>query len=253
MIQALIIEDEAPAAGRLRHLLGELAPDVAVLDVLDSVASSLGWFATHAAPDLLLLDIQLADGLSFDIFREMRPDSYVIFTTAYDEYAIRAFELNSVDYLLKPIDKEGLEGALDKFRRRQSRENAPDVQALLEALGPDRRKKHKERFLIQVGPAIRSVESSQCAFFYSLEKETFLCSFEDRHYPLEDSLDRLEEMLDPGQFFRINRQYIVSYKAIDRIRVLSRSRITVELRPATREPLKVSSSRAHNFRSWLDR
>lgn len=252
MIDTLIIEDEKPAASRLKKLLEEVDPEIRILQILESVSSTVRWFTENPPPHLLMLDIQLADGLSFDVFKQVKIDSFVIFTTAFDEYAIKAFELNSVDYLLKPIDKERLKKAIEKYRRLSHSHRPVDIQALMEVMDRSR-KKYKERFAVNVGTRIKSIETGQIAYFYSLEKNTFLCTMEDRHYPVDFALDKLEELLDPDLFFRISRQYTVNYYAIDRINILSRSRVALHINPSTREPLLVSTARTHQFRLWLDR
>ena len=252
MIDTLIIEDEKPAASRLKKLLEEVDPDLRVLQILESVSSTVRWFRENPPPHLLMLDIQLADGLSFDVFKQVKIDSFVIFTTAYDEYAIKAFELNSIDYLLKPVDKAKLQHALDKFKKISPAPQPMDIQSIMEAMDHTR-KRYKERFVVNVGTRIKSIETDHIAYFYSLEKSTFLCTNENRHYPVDFALDKLEEVLDPSRFFRISRQYVVNYGAIDRINILSKSRVAIHTQPATDEPLLVSTARTHLFRLWLDR
>lgn len=252
MTEILIIEDEGPAASRLKKMLEEMDPQVKVLAILESVSSAVRWFRVNAHPDLLMLDIQLADGLSFEIFKQVRIDSFVIFTTAYDEYSIKAFELNSIDYLLKPVDQEKLARALEKFHRLHQQTSSLDIQALMAAMDQTR-KTYKERFAVNVGTRIKSIEIRQIAYIYSMEKSTFLCTVEGRHYPIDFSLDKLEQMLDPQLFFRISRQYTLQYDAIDRIQILSKSRVAIHTKPATRDPLLVSTARTHQFRMWLDR
>jgi len=252
MIGTLIIEDEAPAAKRLEKLLKELEPSITILKTIESVSSAIKWFEQHPQPDLLMLDIQLADGLSFDIFKQVRIDSFVIFTTAYDEYAIKAFELNSIDYLLKPINKEKLRKSIEKLIKLQGKTNSIDIQAVIAAMDRER-KQYKQRFSVNVGTKIKSIETANIAYFHSLDKNTFLCTKEKRHYPIDFALDRLEELIDPQYFFRINRQYTINYHAIEKINVLSRSRIAILTVPPTEEPLLVSTARTHEFRLWLDR
>ena len=252
MIGTLIIEDEAPAAKRLEKLLREVEPSITILATIESVSSAIKWFEQHSQPELLMLDIQLADGLSFDIFKQVRIDSFVIFTTAYDEYAIKAFELNSIDYLLKPVDKRKLEQAIGKFRKLRDHKNSIDIQTVLAAMDRGRRK-YKERFAVNVGTRIKSIETSKIAYFYTLDKSTFLCTVEDRHYPVDYALDKLEELLDPQDYFRINRQCTVNYYAIEKINILSKSRVSIHTDPAAKEPLLVSTARTHQFRLWLDR
>ncbi len=252
MIGTLIIEDEAPAAKRLEKLLKEVEPSITILKTIESVSSAIKWFKQHPQPDLLMLDIQLADGLSFDIFKQVRIDSFVIFTTAYDEYAIKAFELNSIDYLLKPINRDKLRKSIEKFRRLHGEKTSIDIQAVIAAM--DRgRKQYKQRFSVNVGTKIKSIETANIAYFYSMDKNTFLCTKEKRHYPIDFALDKLEELMDPQHFFRINRQYTLNYHAIEKINVLSRSRIAIHTVPPTEEPLLVSTARTHEFRLWLDR
>ncbi|MGW8315687.1 MAG: LytR/AlgR family response regulator transcription factor [Bacteroidales bacterium] len=252
MTEILIIEDEGPAASRLKKMLEEVSPGVRVLGILESISSAVRWFREHAQPDLLLLDIQLADGLSFEIFSQVRVDSFVIFTTAYDEYAIKAFELNSIDYLLKPVDKEKLARSLEKYHRLHHEPVSLDIPALMAAMDHTK-KSYKERFAVSLGSRIKSIEVTQIAYFYSMEKSTFLCTGEGRHYPIDFSLDKLEEILDPRLFFRISRQYTLQYYAIERIQVLSKSRVAIHIIPPTEKPLLVSTARTHQFRLWLDR
>ena len=253
MIKILIIEDEEPAAARLEKLLTGLDPGITILEKLDSIESSVRWLRDNPQPDLIMLDIQLADGLSFEIFRQVDVESFVIFTTAYDEYAIRAFELNSIDYLLKPVDREKLNTSIQKFRK-LSASPAPQVNIneLLESLNV-RAKTYKKRFAVNIGAKIVSIETGQVAYFYSLEKSTFICTRDNHHYPVDFSLEAIEALVDPDQFFRINRQYMIRFSAIEKIHILSKSRIKVESNPPCEETLLVSTAKAHDFRLWLDR
>jgi DNA-binding LytR/AlgR family response regulator len=252
MIRTLIIEDEMPAAERLEKMLKSVEPSLEVLDILDSVEGSVNWFSENDPPDLLMLDIQLADGLSFDIFKKTSIDCFVIFTTAYDEYAIKAFELNSVDYLLKPVDREKLARSIEKFKKLRDSSAQLNIQDLIETI-ESRSGKYKKRFAVSVGNKIISVETQKVAYFYSMEKSTFLCTADDHHYPLDFSLDHLELILDPDNFFRINRQNIINYANILKVHVLSKSRIKIETEPACRDNLLVSTAKTHKFRLWLDR
>ncbi len=252
MINALIIEDEAPAADRLKKLMMEVDPFIRILDIVDSVSAAKRWLREHPQPDLMMVDIQLADGLSFEIFQEISIESFVIFTTAYDKYAIRAFELNSIDYLLKPVDQAKLANAIHKLRKIRGQRSGIDIQSIISAMD-HQSKRFKERFAIPVGNSIRSIKTSDIAFFYLREKCVFLCTDEGRHFPLEQSLDKLEDLLDPDRFFRISRQYMISYHAIKKIHILSKSRVSLETIPALDEALLVSTARTHLFRKWLDR
>ena len=252
MIRTLIIEDEQPAASRLEKLLKEVEPGVRVVDVIDSIESAVKWFETNDPPDLLMLDIQLADGLSFEIFKRVRINSFVIFTTAYDEYAIRAFELNSIDYLLKPVDRNRLQKSLEKYHQLSGHSQQLNMETLLEAI-EGRKSMYKKRFAVNIGSKIISVETRLVAYFYSLEKSTYLCTFDNRHYPLDFSLEHLEQLLDPDMFFRINRKVIIQFTSIEKIHILSRSRVKLEVRPPPAEDMLVSTARTHAFRVWLDR
>ena len=252
MIKTLIIEDEEPAARRLGKMLTGIEPSIEILDTIDSVEATVKWLEANESPDLIMLDIQLADGLSFEIFRQTSVDSFVIFTTAYDEYAIKAFELNSIDYLLKPVDRSKLEQSIRKYKKMTENSRGIDIQALMETL-EGRKSSYKKRFAVNIGSRIVSVETSSVAWFYTLEKSSYLCTDDNRHYPLEFSLEHLEELLDPDQFFRVNRQYLVRYSAIQHIHILSKSRIKLELQPPPKDDLLVATARAHEFRLWLDR
>jgi len=252
MIRTLIVEDEEPAAARLEKLLKEVKPGIQLLDIIDSVEAAVKWFEKNDPPELLMLDIQLADGLSFDIFKQIKVDSFVIFTTAFDEYAIRAFELNSIDYLLKPVDPDKLRNSIRKYRELAGRNHQVNIESLMETL-EHRKSSFKKRFAVNVGSKIISVETRSVAYFYSMEKSTFLCTNGNHHYPLDFSLEHLEQLLDPELFFRINRQVIIQYNSIEKIHILSRSRVKVETNPPAHEDLLVSTARTHPFRLWLDR
>jgi DNA-binding LytR/AlgR family response regulator len=249
---ALIIEDEGPAAERLVKLLKTLAPDIEILGSIDTVEGAIKWFGEHPAPDLVLLDIQLGDGLSFDIFRKTKVESYVIFTTAYDEYAIKAFELNSIDYLLKPVDEKRLSASLQKFRKLNSAANNLNIEKLIEGI-ESRKDNFKKRFVVSIANKIKVIDTHDVACFYSREKNTFLCTKDNKHYPLEFSLDHLVTLVNPDNFFRINRQYLVNFNSITKIDILSKSRIRIEIDPSADEEILVSSSKTSDFRTWLDR
>ncbi len=252
MIKALIIEDEEPASVRLKNLLANVAPDIEVLNCLDSIESSVEWLKSNLAPDLIMLDIQLADGLSFDIFKQVDIYSFIIFTTAYDEYAIKAFELNSIDYLLKPIDKLKLERSIAKFRKLSKPAPQLNINELISAI-ESKKSNYKKRFLINIGSKIKSVETINIAYFYVLEKCTFLKTIQGKNYPIDFSLDKLELLINPDLFFRINRQNIINYNVIEKISVFSKSRIKIETIPQNEHELMVSANKSHSFRMWLDR
>lgn len=252
MIKALIIEDEEPAALRLRSLIKSLTSDIEILGNIDTVVSAVKWLESHSPPDLIFLDIQLGDGLSFDIFKKVKVDSYIIFTTAFDEYAIKAFELNSIDYLLKPVDETKLLNSLVKVRKFLTASQITNIGKLLETL-ENRKSNFRKRFLVNISNKIKVIETGEISFFYSNEKNTFLCTTDNRHYPIDFSLDHIEEIINPEIFFRINRQYIVQFRCISKINILSKSRIKIETIPVAPDEMLVSSTRTPEFRVWLDK
>lgn len=207
--------------------------------------------ATKPLPDLIMLDIQLGDGLSFDIFKKVRPDCFIIFTTAYDAYAIKAFELNSIDYLLKPVDEEKLKAGLEKFHRLRNNQLSINFEKIL-AMIDGHKKEYKKRFVVSIANKMKMVDTNHVAYFYSMEKSTFLSTIDNLHFPLDFSLDHLETILDP-KVFRINRQYILHDTAIERIHILSKSRIQIQTNPPIADGLLVSSARTAEFRKWLDK
>ena len=248
MIQSVIIEDEKPAARRLQRMLEQL--DVQVLTVLHSVEDAISWFSKQPAPDLIFLDIQLSDGLSFGIFEAVEVSSPIIFTTAYDEYALQAFKLNSIDYLLKPIDDEELEAAVLKFRNRKGPEpELPDLHILKSLLNLP--KEYKKRFTIPVGQHLKLIPVEEACCFYSENKGTYLYTCEGRNYLLEGSLEKLEPELDPALFFRVNRKFIIQMKSISDIVSYSNQRLEVKLNNFQGEQIIVSRERVKEFKEWL--
>jgi DNA-binding LytR/AlgR family response regulator len=249
-LNIVIIEDEKLAAANLEKIIKKLEPDANVLAILNSVKQAIAWLSQHKA-DLIFMDIELGDGQSFEIFREVKIDAPVIFATAYDQYAIKAFKANGIDYLLKPIDESELQSALNKYR---SLVHNPDYTFLKDFLSTVHQKKeYKQRFMIQAGSRIRSVPVEDIAYFYFLEKSTFICTSDNHHFPSEYSLDKLEEMVNPDQFYRINRKMIVSIKSINKIYSLSKSRIKLELTPSFEEEVLVSFNKTPDFREWLNK
>lgn len=248
-----IVEDERLAADRLADLLREIDPGITIAARLESVAAAVAWLRTNR-PEILFLDIQLADGLSFAIFDQVAVDAPVVFTTAYDQYALRAFRVNSIDYLLKPVRAEDLREALAKFRgmARALRPGIPDMEELLRTMrAPE--PQFKRRFLIQFGEKLRTVRIEEVAFFHALAKSVFLTTTTRQCYPVEFTLDGLAEVLDPARFFRINRKMIVGYDAIRGMVPFSRSRIKLTLEPPEPKDIEalVSVERAAAFRAWL--
>ncbi len=251
MLNILIIEDETLAADRLEKKLKQTEPDCRILAKIGSVKESIKWLMQNSA-DLIFLDIQLSDGLSFSIFDRVQVDTPVIFTTAYDQYAIRAFNLNSVSYLLKPIRNQDLEESLRKFKAMKSAFNI-DFETLL-ANYRGEKAEYKKRFLIRIGDKLKKVETTDIAFFYALEKNVFLKNFDGQSLPVDHSLDNLENLLDPDKFFRINRRYIVNLESVLNMIAWSRSRIKLELKPEPDDNMDtvVSIDRSADFKKWMN-
>ena len=249
MIQALIIEDEKPSARRLQRMLEK--EELEVLGQLHSVEEALEWFQKYPHPELIFLDIQLSDGLSFEIFEKLEINSAIIFTTAYDEYALKAFKLNSVDYLMKPIDEEELQAALEKYgRTRRSKRVAFDISNIRAFLNGTT-KEYKKRFTIQVGQHLKLISSEEISCFYSENKGTYLYSNLNRSYLMDASLEKLEPELDPKDFFRVNRQFIVRLGNIADIVTYSSQRLEVRLQDYQDQQIVVSRERVKAFKEWL--
>lgn len=253
-MKALLIEDEHLTAQRIRTLLLKIDPSIVVLEVLDSVKSAVQWFNKHVAPDLVFMDIQLADGLSFDIFEQVAIDYPIIFITAYQEYAIKAFKVNSVDYLLKPISEEDLRSAIHKYQQHFSqRESLPKIdQQMLASIKQMIHKSYKTRFMIRVGDRVKSVEVEEILYFYSLDKGTYLFTSDKRNYVIDYTLDSLVDLLDPARFQRINRRYIITHGSISEIFTLSGSKLKVNLLHNEDDQIYISRERVASFKAWLD-
>lgn len=253
----LLIEDEAPAARRLAKLLAEAEPEATVLPVLDSIAGAVRWFESQPPPDLLFCDIQLSDGLSFEIFQQTDVRCPVVFTTAYDEYALRAFRVNSIDYLLKPIDSEKLAESLAKYRRLRASFGAPGesgLQPVLEKLLTTLRRAepaHRDRFLVAFRDRLLSVNVGEIAYFFSEQKTTRLVTHGGKIYPLDLTLEEVEADLDPRRFFRLNRQVLACPAAIAAVFTHFNGKLKLDLTPSYGDDLFVSRERAGEFKRWL--
>jgi len=251
MYKVLIIEDEKPAAEWLRQLIVKFDSQISILNVIDSVSGAVEWFQKNQAPDLVFMDIQLADGLSFAIFERVKVPCPVIFTTAYEEYAIKAFKVNSVDYLLKPIAYNELEAAFQKFGAKQ--QAVPEVTIeILNKVKDMLQKQYKTRFVIKVGEHLKSIPVEDILFFYSLDKATFLCTTDFKTYLVDYSLDRISEMVEERRFFRINRKYILNNQSIADIVFYSNSRLKIKLKKPDEESIIVSRDKVAAFKEWLD-
>lgn len=251
-MKVLIIEDEEPAAKRLQKMLKEIEPGIDVVAQIVSVSSAVKWFAGNGSPDLIFSDIQLSDGLSFEIFKTVDISCPIIFTTAYDQYAIEAFKVNSIDYLLKPIKKEELEQAVTKFKKiAGATAPAPiDINKLLQSLnttGTD----YKKRFVVRYGEHIKTIDIDEVVYFYTEDKVTFLCTKDVRRFVVDYNLDTLDAVLDPKTFFRINRQYIISIHSIAEMFAYTKSRVLIKLNPPAKHETIVSTERSADFKQWL--
>ncbi len=251
-MKAVIIEDEKLAAERLEELINEIDSSIEISAKLVSVEQSIKWLRQNK-PDLIFLDIQLEDGISFSIFNKVEIDIPIIFTTAYDQYAIKAFKLNSIDYLLKPIKKEDLRESLSKFKNIKT-SYLMDFEEIIRNIN-DRGVDYKKRFLVQYGQKIKKVETQEIAYFYAMDKNVFLTTLQNHTYPIDYTLDKLQETLDPEKFFRINRKIIISFESIKNMIPYSRSRIKIELSPTEPKDVEalVSVERASDFKEWMNK
>ena len=247
----IIIEDEKPSARLLQRKVEKLG--FQIITLLHSVEEAIHWFQNNSHPDLIFLDIQLSDGLSFEIFDAVEVKSAIIFTTAYDEYALRAFKLNSIDYLLKPIDEDDLEIAVNKFKARQPKqESIPfDIEMIKKMLVTPEAKTYKKRFAIKTGQHLKVINIEEVECFYSENKGTYLHTFDNRDYLLEGTLEQLEIELDPKDFFRISRKFIIPMKGIKDIVVYSNSRLKVILPTYKEDEVIVSRERVNDFKNWI--
>jgi two-component system, LytTR family, response regulator LytT len=247
----IIIEDEKPAARLLQRKVEKLGLQVNTL--LHSVEEAIHWFNSNTHPDLIFLDIQLSDGLSFEIFEHVDIKSAVIFTTAYDEYALRAFKLNSIDYLLKPIDEDDLETAVNKFKARNIA--APnlslDFEMIKKMLVNPIDRTYKKRFTIKMGQQLKMINIEEVECFYSENKGTYLHTLDNRDYLLDNTLEQLETELDPAAFYRVSRKFIIPMKAIKEIQLHSNSRLKVILPTYKDDEVIVARERVNDFKEWL--
>ncbi len=251
-MKTLIIEDEQPAAKRLAKMLAEHCPECEIMDIVDSVEGAVKWLRNFQSPDLIFMDIQLADGLSFDIFNQIQLTAPVIFTTAFDHYTLRAFKVNSVDYLLKPVDPVELVSAIEKFRlihRQPSTYDRSGLEKMLQSMLVQR--EFKDRFLVKSGQHFVHVSISEIAYFFSEDGIAFVQCADGKKHIIEYTLDQLEDMLDPKLFFRINRQAIVKPEAIRRISTWFNSRLKLELHPVHDTNNVVSRERVQDFKRWM--
>jgi two-component system response regulator LytT len=248
----LILEDEKLASEKLERTLLEVEPRASIMARLQTVAAAVDWLRNNPHPDLIITDIRLLDGLCFEIFEQVKVDKPVIFTTAYDQYAIKAFEVNSIDYLLKPVQQEKLKASLDKLKNLLPKPAAGiDYQEVLKLLraAPS---EYKSRFMVRLGQKIIALAADRIAYFFSENKLTYIVSKDGKRYPMDQPLEELVDVLDPRVFFRINRQFIVTFDSIAEIHPYFKGRIKLLLNPKTEEEVVISSERTPEFKKWID-
>jgi DNA-binding LytR/AlgR family response regulator len=249
-MKILIFEDETRAANHLERLLSKVAPEMMIVARIESVRDGIRFLQTNAEPELIFSDIQLADGLSFEIFRQVGVRCPIIFTTAYDHYAIEAFQTNGIDYLLKPIEEERLQKAIEKA---QHFSPGLVLEKLLAMNKPVAEKVYKLRFMVKVGDKIKSIPVEEILAFYSQEKATFVRTADAHTYCIDYALDQLEPMLDPEKYFRINRKYMVSIEACTNILAWTNSRLRLKIEGIDDTEIIVARERVQEFKMWLDR
>ena len=250
-MKVIIVEDEKFARENLIQLITDIEPGIEIQGTFDSVEDSSEYLSENQ-PDLIFLDIHLADGLSFSIFDEVEVKSPIIFTTAYDQYAIKAFKVNSIDYLLKPIDKQELREALQKYHRIAA-PKVEGIEELKKALLAPEIKEYQKRFMVKKGERLLSIKTEDVAYFEGEDRYTYLVNHSDNKFFVDYKLGELEDMLDPNQFFRLNRSFIANYDAIKDVIVMSKSRVKVTLSPEPKRDIVVSTDNSRLFKAWLNR
>ena len=251
-MRTIIIEDEQLSARRLESMIKNYDQNVEIVCKLESVQESVEWFKNNPHPDLIFLDVHLEDGLSFEIFDKVKVNVPIIFTTAFDEYAIKAFKHKSIDYLLKPIIQEDLNKAIEKYKNwNNEKSSLIDMKELLKLL-QEKSQPYRQRFSTAVGEKLKSFNISDVAYFFSTAGITFAVLNSKKQYSLDISLDALTEKVDPGHFYRVNRQYLVKLSAIVNVHVFPKSRLKLELDPPVTEDVFVSIDKVPEFKRWLD-
>lgn len=248
----LIVEDEELAVKKLQKTLTAVAADSHVVGITDSIRSSVEWLRNNPPPDLILMDIELADGQSFSIFDAVDVKAPVIFTTSYDEYALKAFKVNSIDYLLKPVQKEDLEAALHKFRSLKKADAPVDIENLVQVLQQKLQpKEYRKRFLVKNGQKLVSVDVQDIAYFYSDGRLNFFKTFENKKFVIDYTMDELEEMLDPDRYFRISRPFFITAESIEKIDEYFGHRLILQLKPPIDKEVLISREKVSDFKKWM--
>jgi two-component system, LytTR family, response regulator LytT len=255
-MNVLIVEDEELAVKKLKKLIAEADTTLKVVGVTASIEESVDWLGSHPAPDLIFMDIELADGQSFEIFEQVDVQSTVIFTTSYDEYALQAFKVNSIDYLLKPIQKEDLQRSLKKLRDLRGNPQPATVPFSIEKLIKELQlqqqpSEFRKRFLVRQGQRLLSIETSEIAFFYTDERFSFFRTYTNQKFLVDYTLDELSDNLDPQHFFRISRSVIVTHRAVEQIQPYFGNRLSLLLQPAFDKEAIVSREKVSDFKKWM--
>lgn len=253
-MKVLIIEDEIPTQRYLSGLIEQLRPEWSILAFIESIEDAVKWLNQNPKPDLIFSDIQLADGVCFEIFKQVNVSSSVIFTTAYDEYAIQAFKVNSIDYLLKPIDPDALLLAIEKFEKLRSKQNpsitSEQIQELTQSLSGGQ-VKYRQRFLANTADGFIKLNINDIAWFNSSNKTLSACTFKQKQYVIDQTLENLENQLDPTLFYRVNRQYILHIESVVKIENWFNGKLVVKTQPLADEKIVVSRDKARAFKEWL--
>ncbi len=251
-MRVVIIEDEQLTAQRLENMLHKYDATMQIDAVLPSVSESVDWFKSNPDPDLVFMDIHLEDGQCFSIFETINLTTPVVFTTAYDEYMIKAFKVNSVDYLMKPLNYEELAQAIEKYKSlyQQNKKENSGFEELLQSLHK-KEPEYKQRFLVSIGSRLKTIEAEDIRYFYSADKITFLVTKDNQRFPVDYSLDKLSFVLDPKMYYRVNRQMMVKLGAIINMHVYSKGKIKLELAPAMKDEVFVSMDKVVEFKDWL--
>ena len=252
-MKVLIIEDEFYASDRLKNILQKIDPSIEILAIIETVEKSIKWLQKNDGPDLMLVDIQLSDGISLEIFEKIQVECAIIFTTAYDEYAIQAFKVNSIDYLLKPINQKDLKNSIEKFYKikdKHSSEARKNIELLLNQIN-FKKDKFQTRLLVKTGSVMQSIDIEKVAYFFIKNQLCYLMTNDKERFALDYNLDEIEKLVNPEMFFRINRQMIVSQKAIKKIHPFFSSRLLLDLKPEFTEDVIVSKRKVSLFKKWM--
>ena len=247
----IIIEDETRAANRLERMLLEVVPNITIVAKIETVEESISFLETQPTLDIIFSDIQLADGLCFDIYEKVKVNCPIIFTTAFDQYTMKAFKTNGIDYLLKPIDEDDLTKSIKKANTLRQNSTLDEIKLLANAL-KSQNQSYKSRFMVKVGDKIHSIATEDIQAFYSLEKSTFILTQNGRKYIVDYSLEYLENILNPTLFFRINRKYIIAIEVCKNIIAYTNSRLRIQLAALKNEDIIVSRERVQAFKTWLE-